>query len=615
MDVGSGWFSNSDGRLATRTRSALMVASLLVAGFVVSLVLRPVGSNYPPLDGWAIYFFEIAVSVLAACRYFDPSWRFGAPVGRVFPLALGAGGVLWGIGDLVITIEGLGGGTVSTPSWGDGCYMLVFPLFYVAIAALLRRDTPPSASMAWLDRSIAALGVASIFAAFIVQPALKAVGGISLSSGVSLAYPVMDLMLLAVAASGISAVPRDRRKVLIIIACAMAFNAVGDTYTVLQPGSRMGYVTNAAVWPISLLLLCFAAWLQPAGRSQATGRPGGEFVLPGVGAAAGMVMLMAASVSHVGPGAVPLATATLFVAGVRMTMTVRKSQAEARSRQQTIEGRQQVLLELVTGVAESADLLATASQRLTATAQQLSDGADETSSASDVVASTSKVISTNTQNVASGAEAMAETIAQITQNAREALAVGTDAKAASEQTSDSIGRLARSSEQIGTILEVIDRIAQQTNLLALNATIEAARAGEAGRGFAIVAHEVKELAGETAKATQQIAGMVAAIQADTSHLVDAIERISHTIGLINDIQTTIAATVERQTEATAVVTDGVKELSDGSDRISHHIATAAHAAHVTATGSNDALSASSELADMAAKLQRLVSQHTDLVNV
>jgi hypothetical protein len=88
MSVGSVWFSSSDGRLATRTRSALMVASLLVAAFVVSLIVRPVGSNYPPLDGWAIYFFEIAVSVLAACRYFDPSWRYGVAVGRVFPLAL-----------------------------------------------------------------------------------------------------------------------------------------------------------------------------------------------------------------------------------------------------------------------------------------------------------------------------------------------------------------------------------------------------------------------------------------------------------------------------------------------------------------------------------------------
>jgi methyl-accepting chemotaxis protein len=612
--MGSGWFAGEDGLLASRTRSVLVVASLIVAAFLVSLLVRPVGSTYPPVDSWGVYFLEIAVSVFGVYRYFDPSWRNGVSVGKLFPVVLGTGGLLWGFGDLAITIEGLGGSNVPVPSFGDGLYMCVFPLFYLAIAGLLRRDTPPPASMTWLDRAIAALGVASIFAAFIVQPALKAVGGISLSSGVSLAYPVMDLMLLAVAASGISAVPKDRRKVLIIIACAMAANALGDTYTVLQPDSRMGYVTNAAAWPVSLLLLSFAAWLQPARRSQASGSNGGGFVLPGIGTVAGLGMLVCASIAHVGPGAIPLATATLFVAGIRMTIMVRKSQAEAKSRQQAIEQRQQVLLRLITGVAGNADLLASASQRLTATAGQLSSGADDTSTASDVVASTSELISANTRSVAFGAEAMAETIAEITHNANEALAVGTEARRESDETSATIGRLAESAEQIGTILGLINRIAKQTNLLALNATIEAARAGEAGRGFAVVAAEVKDLAGETAKATEEISSMIAAIQTGTAQSVEAIHRISHTIGRINEIQTLIASTVELQTTATAVVTDGVRELSDGSSRISHHIQTAAEAARITATGSNDALAASAELAAMAAQLQQLVAEHSDLTD-
>ncbi len=158
------------------------------------------------------------------------------------------------------------------------------------------------------------------------------------------------------------------------------------------------------------------------------------------------------------------------------------------------------------------------------------------------------------------------------------------------------------------MIKVITSIAQQTNLLALNATIEAARAGEAGKGFAVVANEVKELAKQTAKATEDISRKIEAIQSDTKGAVDAIAQIGTIISQINDIQSTIASAVEEQTATTAEIARNVNEAALGSREIAQNVTGVAQAARSTTSGAANTKSSADELARMAVELQRLVTK-------
>ena len=261
-------------------------------------------------------------------------------------------------------------------------------------------------------------------------------------------------------------------------------------------------------------------------------------------------------------------------------------------------------LEIVT---QNAQALGSASEELSATSTQMVGNAEETSTQANVVSAAAEQVSKNVQTVATGTEEMSASIKEIAKNAQDAAKVATTAVKAAETTNATITKLGESSAEIGKVIKVITSIAQQTNLLALNATIEAARAGEAGKGFAVVANEVKELAKETAKATEDISQKIEAIQGDTKSAVLAIGEISTIINKINDYQNTIASAVEEQTATTNEISRNVAEAAKGSTEIAQNITGVAEAAKSTSSGAADTQRASGELSRMAAELQEVVS--------
>lgn len=269
----------------------------------------------------------------------------------------------------------------------------------------------------------------------------------------------------------------------------------------------------------------------------------------------------------------------------------------------TVDGVRQTL----TTMSQSLQAVAAAGQELSSTSEQIAANADQTSDQASSVAAAARQVSGNVRTLAMGAEQMGASIEQIAYNATEGGKIASEAVAAIESTNQTVARLGVSSAEIGTVVKVISSIAEQTNLLALNATIEAARAGDAGKGFAVVAGEVKELAQETASATEDISQRVAAIQTDTNQAVSAIGAISEIISRIHEYQITIAAAVEEQTATTGTMNSNVAEAAARSAEIADNISGVAAAAEAASqhVGSNQQLS--SQLSRMSGELADLVA--------
>lgn len=259
-------------------------------------------------------------------------------------------------------------------------------------------------------------------------------------------------------------------------------------------------------------------------------------------------------------------------------------------------------------ISKNAESVSAAAEELTATSTTMSANAEETSAQAGVVAAASEEVGNNVQTVATGAEEMSASINEIANNSTQAAKISTEAVEVAKKTNETITTLGESSKEIGEVVKVITSIAEQTNLLALNATIEAARAGEAGKGFAVVANEVKELANQTAKATDEIGGKVQTIQGDTSRAVEAIGEISEIINRINDISNTIASAVEEQSATTNEMSRNVQDASKGVSEISQNIAGVSTAAEETTQGSSQTKDAANELSKLAVDLQGLVGR-------
>ncbi len=257
---------------------------------------------------------------------------------------------------------------------------------------------------------------------------------------------------------------------------------------------------------------------------------------------------------------------------------------------------------------KAGDELNLSSSELVSVSQQLSANAEETSAQAGVVSAASEEVSTNVQVVATGTEEMTASIKEISQSASKAAQVADSAVKIVAETNEKITALGESSTDIGQVVKVITEIAGQTNLLALNATIEAARAGEAGKGFAVVANEVKELANQTAKATEDISQKIQIIQADAKNAVSAMDEITNVINEVNDISGTIASAVEEQSATTNEMSRNVSEAARGVQEIAVNITGVAQAASETSQGAIATEQTAKKLTQNADLITSLVSK-------
>jgi methyl-accepting chemotaxis protein len=247
--------------------------------------------------------------------------------------------------------------------------------------------------------------------------------------------------------------------------------------------------------------------------------------------------------------------------------------------------------------------LSTASGELEGTARSLSDNAGNTTRLASVVANASEDASNNVQSVASATEELAGSVREISAQVQESNRIAASAVKQADDTDSRINALSQAANRIGDVIKLITSVAEQTNLLALNATIEAARAGEAGRGFAVVAQEVKALAAQTAKATDEIGVQIAGMQTATQEAVGSIKMISATIGKISEITSAISAAIEEQGAATQEISGNIQRTATGTSQVAATIAEVSHGANQTGAASSQLLSSAKQLSYSTASLQ------------
>jgi methyl-accepting chemotaxis protein len=294
-----------------------------------------------------------------------------------------------------------------------------------------------------------------------------------------------------------------------------------------------------------------------------------------------------------------------------------QEQSDAQQRAET-EKRETIMTmadRFERSVKEVVDGVSSSATEMQATAQQMSSTAEETSRQSASVASASEQVTANVETVAATAEELSASISEIGRQVLQSAKIAQNAVDETETTNETVRGLAEAAAKIGEVVDLINDIAGQTNLLALNATIEAARAGEAGKGFAVVAPEVKNLANQTAKATEEIATQIGSVQEETTSAVDAIEKIRGIIGEVNDIATTISSAVEEQGASTQEIARSVQQAAQGTQDVNANIENVRKAAGETGSTAGQVLAASQEMARQAEGLRGEVDRFLQEVRV
>ncbi|WP_299437211.1 methyl-accepting chemotaxis protein [uncultured Rhodospira sp.] len=254
------------------------------------------------------------------------------------------------------------------------------------------------------------------------------------------------------------------------------------------------------------------------------------------------------------------------------------------------------------------EAVAGAADELQATAQTMASIAEETNSQATTVAAASEQASTNVQTVATAAEELSSSISEIGRQAQQSSDIARKAASEAQRSNEVVSGLAEAAQKIGEVVDLITDIADQTNLLALNATIEAARAGDAGKGFAVVANEVKSLASQTAKATEDIGRQIGAVQTETRTAVSAIEAISTIIREINEVTAGIASAVEEQNAATQEIARNVQQASQGTSEVSSTIVGVSEAAREAGSAAESVLKATGSLNEQSSNLRSMVER-------
>jgi len=314
--------------------------ALLLVGYVIWLAVQPHYHYSPVVDGWALDGFEVVVALVCGAR------ALVRRPGRGAALALGVGLLSWSVGDIVFTVQTLSKATPYGPTLSDLFWLGFYPPAYVGVVLFMRREVRRIADPSWLDGLVASLGAASVCAAFAFA-GLQLAGESALSATTDIAYPLGDLLLFALVVGGVTLLTGRKSAPWLLLAGAMALNAVGDTFNLFQSSlgtPRADAVFRALAWPAAGLLVCVAVWLRPRSREfLAMRRPAG-FALPGSAAAAALAVLVVGTFHHVTPVALALAGATMLAVGVRVTLSAR------RLRELTMERFEQSLTDHLTGL-------------------------------------------------------------------------------------------------------------------------------------------------------------------------------------------------------------------------------------------------------------------------